>query len=148
LAFEGTKPPGFTLDACTLYVDGDRLWSALESLAGGALLSTVKLAFYPLKLLPSRTSKVYFNQGERQVKGYIQLCTGVKGEPRVSHATIRSMLRKLVNYGDPSMTIKVIYTSKSASPKRGVLFTAKTTPSRVLNSIKTNIKVQDVIKGW
>jgi hypothetical protein len=120
----------------------------MESLAGSTLLSTVKLAFYPLKLIPSRTSKSYFKSGQTEVKGYIQLLTGVKGEARVSHATIRSMLRKLVNYGDPSMTIKVVYSSKSARPKRGVLFSTTTTASRTLNSIKTNLKVADVTKGW
>eukprot|EP01122_Echinamoeba_exundans_P000347 TRINITY_DN1030_c0_g2_i1.p1 TRINITY_DN1030_c0_g2~~TRINITY_DN1030_c0_g2_i1.p1 ORF type:complete len:500 (-),score=71.54 TRINITY_DN1030_c0_g2_i1:153-1652(-) len=149
LTFVASKPVDFTVDSATLTVEGDAVWGVVNDLYGAAQVQTLISGLYPLKLFPNRMSKAAVELGSDTAQGIIQIGTGMKGEPKVSHATIRSLLRKLVNSGDPVITLKIVYKRKSkVGPPQGVLFTVSMKSSKVLNSIKEDINLQQSFKQW
>lgn len=149
LVFQAEKPEDFAIDSATLLVEGDALWSAVNDLLGAGVVQTLISAVYPLKLFPNRLSKKAIVVGADTVRGVIQIGTGLKSESKVSHATIRSLLRKLVNGGDPMINLKVLYKRKAkAGPQQGVLLAISMKSSKVLNSIKEDISLTEEMKSW
>jgi hypothetical protein len=149
LSFLASKPVNFTIDSATLSVEGDAVWGVVNDLYGAAQVQTLISGMYPLKLFPNRMSKTAIPLGSDTAQGTIQIGTGLKGEPKVSHATIRSLLRKLVNSGDPVIALKIVYKRKSKDgPPQGVLFTLSMKSSKVLNSIKEDVNLQEAFKTW
>jgi hypothetical protein len=146
LDFEGTKPADFTVNSVYIHIEGKEFWTALEAMFGAAVLTTVKLALYPLKIVVGkRMNPSAIVKGQTKVKGYIQLGTGKKGEQRLSHNTLRANLRRLINYGDPQFLIKVVYYGSGGS--KGILFTTQLSASQMLNSLRTNYNIEDVFKN-
>jgi len=129
--FIGTKPEGFTPEKVQLHVDGPGL-AALQSMN---LITepTIK----PLKLLPGGRMLQTFKKESAVVHGYIQLGTGLNGEPKKQQSEIRTLLRRIQIFGNPRFSFRLVYSEKIGSNrKHGLLFSFTTTSSQILNEIK------------
>lgn len=60
LDFEGTKPADFTVNSVYIHIEGKEFWTALEAMFGAAVLTTVKLALYPLKIVVGKRYDPYY----------------------------------------------------------------------------------------
>jgi len=147
--FIGTKPADFTINQATLYLEGNEFWSKINDVYNPALVSAVKLAWHPVQLVPSRMSKRVFKKNETRVTGCIQLCTGLKKERSVPQPTIRDGLRKIIAYGDTIINFKVVYYSKKAKKRRGILFQKEIRASELLNLIRRDYNLREKLRsGW
>jgi hypothetical protein len=95
LHVEARKPPALTITSAHMWLESPALWSALEAKYGGFVIAGVRAVALPLplsKLLPLQEVRA----GERLTSFCISLGTGLAGSQRVSHRTIRDLLKYLV----------------------------------------------------
>jgi hypothetical protein len=146
IGLKGEKPPGFEMDNATLYVIGDEFWSTLSVMYGAAEIEAFRKVSYPFKLFPNRLSKKHFHTADEQM--WFHFGTSLNKEAAFSQSNIRSTLRKLVSYGDPEFTIKAVYSSRKANPKKALLFEFDIRPGLILNSIREGFQLKPLLADW
>lgn len=148
IGLSGEKPQTFEIENASLCFFSDGLWNTLASIFNENDVNNFKSLHYPIKLFPHKMSKKNFNSTSNQ-KIWVHFGTGFLKEKAFPQNQIRSMLRKLVNYGDQPIIIRVLYKSKKIVPCEGVLFEFEITPGSILNSIKEqNLELQPLLKNW
>jgi len=60
--FEGTKPSDFTVNSVYIHIEGNEFWRALEAMFGSAMLTTAKLALYPLKIVVGKRYERHYDR--------------------------------------------------------------------------------------
>lgn len=146
IGLKGEKPEGFEMDNATLHVLGDEFWNTLSVMYGATEIEAFRKLHYPFKLFPHRASKKHFHSSDQQI--WLQFGTGLLKEPAFSQSNIRSTLRKLVSNGDPEFTIRVIYSSRKATPKKALLFEFDIRPGLILNSIREGFQLKPLLTDW
>lgn len=148
IGLKGDKPDiPFEIDNAALHIIGDEFWSTLSVMYGAEEIEAFRKSSYPFKLFPNRMSKKHFNDRE-DPQMWIHFGTGVLKEPSFSQSNIRSTLRKLVATGDPEITIRAIYSSRKANPKKGVLFEFDVRSGLLLNSIREGFAFAPIVADW
>jgi hypothetical protein len=98
-------------------------------LVGAGFVGGSKKAFDPIPLNANRINLNAFQKGTRDVKIVIQLATGLNGEKRISHETIRANLRRLSKCAAaaaPPLSIQFLTPPKKQKTKHTIVNKAKT----------------------
>lgn len=89
-----------------------------------------------------------FKSNQTTVSGFLHVGTGLAGEVALSQEAIRNTLRKLVSgFGDPVVTIRVLYRARGWAPAKGILFEMTIKASQLLNSVRQTFNLQQALRG-
>jgi hypothetical protein len=140
--FKAKKPADFQFSEAILKLEGKEFWETLSEVVGRGIISTFKMALYPVALCPTYLDSSQFQSGQTIVQSQVAFMAA--GQSRVvKKSTIVKRLKWLVEAGDPKFQVLIEYGKYQFGwQKQGVLLAFDTKLGDWLQSAEQNTDLQ------